>query len=190
MSLQEKLRGIRYLRWVKTTDDSFSFKPQQIYPLIRVEGENDLVVVDETQEEIYVEPEDHQYLIPVTDEEYRNSNRKTLNQVQQPNIHVAASPNILIQPTNNLPSVVDLNLDQFPHWAQYVTINNEGIWATSDAVDEVSKMKEKVVLETPIVLRIPKRKIPMETLAMWFKEGKISYEEFEEEMKNMFGGLR
>ena len=87
------------------------------------------------------------------------------------------------------PTIVELNLDLLPYWAQYVTINNEGVWVTNRCPDEVSKMKEKLTLETPIVIKVPKRKIPMEVLANMFKDGKITYAEFEEEMKKIVGGV-
>lgn len=182
MSLKEKLKGIRYLRWVKLTSDSFSFKPNSIYPIIRVEGNDDLIVVDESSEEIYVEPEDLQFLIPVSDEEYRNENKRPKNPSGQQSQTSYSQPVIKVGPT-----VLELSDTQFPYWAQYITINNEGVWATTDAPDSVSKQKEKVLLETPIVIQIPKRKVPMDVLASWFKEGKITYEEFETEMKTMFG---
>jgi len=188
MALKDKLKGIKYLRWVKSTDDSFSFRPQEIYPLIRVEGDNDLVVKDESEEEIYVEQEDLQFFVPVTDEEYRDSRRQVHSRPPITGM-VSAQTAIPSNVVTSGPSVVTIEIDQFPHWAQYITISNEGIFATSDSIDEVSKMKEKVSLTSPIVLKIPKRKVPLETLAMWFKEGKITYEEFEKEMKSTFGGL-
>ena len=191
MALKDKLKGIKYLRWVKSTDDSFSFRPQEIYPLLRVEGDNDLVVKDETEEEIYVEPEDLQFFVPVTDEEYRDSLKQLRSRPQQisTNSSVSTPQAITTHTVSTAPSIVSLELEQIPHWALYLTISNEGIFATSESIDEVSKMKEKVSLTSPIILKIPKRKIPLETLAMWFKEGKITYEEFEKEMKSTFGGL-
>lgn len=188
MSLKDNLKNIRYMRWVKPTDDSFSFTRMQIYPLIRVEGDNDLILVDNSGEEIYVEPEDIQFLQPVTDEEYRNQRASTTTLVQINREGVVASiPQFSIAQQG--PTIVELNVDSLPYWAQYVTINNDGVWVTTDAPDEVSKMKEKLTLDTPIVIKVPKRKIPMEVLANMFKDGKITYAEFEEEMKKIVGGV-
>lgn len=176
--------GIKYIRWTSPTPNMY-FYNNQIYPIVTVDGDS-LVVIDETEEKSFIEPEDLQWAEPVTDEEFKASRK--IKQVDQHSV-IPGVPAQRQAPVPNSPSIVDINLDQLPYWTQYITINNEGVWATSDPPEEVSKMKEKVTLETPIVIKIPKRKIPLEVLANLFKEGKITFPEFEAEMKITLGSL-
>ncbi len=183
MSVATIFDSVRYARWNRP-QQSMYFTNGQIYPILRVE-DGVLVIIDDSEEEQYIDPEDVQFFEPITDAQYKTARHSTPKQptIGQPNY--GPRPNIEVE-SRELSIQVDLNANQFPYWAQYLIINNEGIWATTNDPNEVSTMKEKVNLGEPIVIKLPKTQKPFEILAQLFKDGKITYEELECEIKSVF----
>lgn len=175
---------VRYARWNRS-EQSMYFSNGQIYPIMRVEGDS-LVVIDNSEEEQYIDPEDLGFFEPITDTEYKSSKKHmpSIGYSQQSPVY-ANRPVIEVE-SKEISIQVELNENQFPYWAQYIIINNEGVWATTNNPDEVSTMKEKVTLDGPIIIKLPKEQKPFEILAQLFKDGKITYEELESEIKTVF----
>ena len=180
----EIFANVRYVRWTQDKPENVlvaTYNKNEIYPLLRIEGD-DMVIEDPSGEQIYVEPEDVEWFAPVSDNEFKDSRKK--NKPQQQAFHNPNRPQIEAE-SNAFSITVDLNENQFPYWTQYVCINGEGVWALTNPPEEVSTMKERVTLENPIVIKIPQKKKPFEILANLFKEGKITYEELEAELKSI-----
>lgn len=186
MNNLEKFAGVRYVRWTKVDPKRIDFTTGQIYPLMDVESDGSVVIVDNTEEAIYVDQEDVDFFEPVTDAQFK-ANKREQRAMSAPDViqHNPNRPNIGVE-SREMSIQVELNENQFPYWAQYIVINNEGVWATTNDPNEVSTMKEKVNLENPITIKLPKTKKPFEILAELFKEGKISYAELESEIKAVF----
>lgn len=187
MNVNEIFGHVRYARWNRALPSMY-FSNGQIYPIMRVEDES-LVVIDNSEEEQYIDPADIQFFEPITDAEYKSSKKSTpafgYNTAPHANPVYANRPVIEVA-SKEMTISVELNENQFPYWAQYIIINNEGVWATTNNPDEVSTMKEKVTLDGPIIIKLPKEQKPFEILAQLFKDGKITYEELESEIKSVF----
>lgn len=175
---------VRYARW-NNSKQSVYFTNGQIYPIMRVEGDS-LVVIDNSEEEQYIDPEDLEFFEPVTDTEYKSIKKPIAVQGYGQQSPVYANRPVIEVASKEIQIQVDLNENQFPYWAQYVIINNEGVWATTNDPNEVSTMKEKVTLAEPIVIKLAKEQKPFEILAQLFKDGKITYAELEAEIKTVF----
>jgi hypothetical protein len=175
---------VRYARWNRS-EQSMYFSNGQIYPIMRVEGDS-LVVIDNSEEEQYIDPEDLGFFEPITDTEYKSSKKHMPSIGYSQQAPVYANRPVIEVASKEIQIQVELNENQFPYWAQYIIINNEGVWATTNNPDEVSTMKEKVTLDGPIIIKLPKEQKPFEILAQLFKDGKITYEELESEIKTVF----
>lgn len=175
---------VRYARWNRS-EQSMYFSNGQIYPIMRVEGDS-LVVIDNSEEEQYIDPEDLGFFEPITDTEYKSSKKSMPSIGYSQQAPVYANRPVIEVASKEIQIQVELNENQFPYWAQYIIINNEGVWATTNNPDEVSTMKEKVTLDGPIIIKLPKEQKPFEILAQLFKDGKITYEELESEIKTVF----
>lgn len=186
MNVNEIFGSVRYARWNRPAASMY-FSNGQIYPIMRVEGDS-LVVIDNSEEEQYIDPEDLGFFEPITDVEYKSTKKSRPSSGydnMQANPVYANRPVIEVE-SKEISIQVELNENQFPYWAQYIIINNEGVWATTNNPDEVSTMKEKVTLDGPIIIKLPKEQKPFEILAQLFKDGKITYEELESEIKTVF----
>lgn len=181
--------GCRYAKWTNPDPKNIYFTAGLIYPIISTYN-NEMVVMDNTEEKAFVEDDQIQWFQPITDAEYKQSRNQMggmQRSSQDENVvrHNPNRPNIAAD-DKAFSTQLDLNENQFPYWANYVIINNDGVWATTSSPDEVSTMKEKVTLANPIVIQIPQKQKPFEILANLFKEGKITYAELEAELKTLF----
>ncbi len=184
-----RFKGIKYLKYINNVNPSYEFTYGELYPLLAVESDTSILTLNNLKNETFIEDDQIGDFAVLTDAEEKADrlNRKgRINQLEA-NIYVPPTPMSKVNvevPSNQFQIKVDLDESDFPYWANFIIINGQGVFAQVN--EDGTGMKEKVDLKTPIVINIPKKQKPFEILATMFKEGKITYDELEAEIKSVF----
>lgn len=174
-----EFEGFRLIQWTNP-EQSMYLTTGQIYPIIRIEN-NDVIITDNMGEQYFCESNEIQWLQPMSDKDAKIVSKSVKSQQNIP-VYNQNRPDIKLE-QRELSIQVELDQSEIPYWATYIIIDGGGIVASVNPPDVEGGMRERVVLTKPIVIKLPKEQKPFEILANLYKEGKITYEELESEMK-------
>lgn len=160
----DQFKNIQTVQWNGETNIYFTHG--EVYRVCRVEGD-DLVVFDNSDSENYIEGSDLQYVSAST--------KKAISPMAQLNKAVSREPEINIE----------LGDVEYPKWANFLVINASGTTAYMYHPKEERGLNQLIELSSDIIIKLPNSGKTFEMLADLYKEGKISVEEFKDEMSRL-----
>ena len=162
-----KSNKIRYAKYI-SHDKSVYFDTGGIYPLTSGDDQG-VTVLDNNNQEYYIDEEEIHKYIPVTQEQYNEEYKNNKNIASN-----VSNSNNFVEPPKKQP-VIDFKDNKFPFWAKYIIISgSEMLVANAETLLDATKVKKVSLEGEDIAIPLPITKNPLEVLLELYQSGKIT----------------